>query len=205
MSNKPELKFKILIIGNTAVGKTSMLLKYTENRFPETYIATIGVEFKVKIIETDKYKIQLNIWDTAGQERFKSLTKSFYNHTNGIIYVYDITDYETFEGVKSWMNEAEPYGIHESILCGNKLDLADERKVKFDTLKEFGLKKKIEVLETSAKVGTNIDLAFKTLVDVIIKNKSHEELINEFGVQSQTITLNKSTKKTTHNKNCCKI
>ena len=115
MSNKPELKFKILIIGNSAVGKTSMLLKYTENRFPEAHIATIGVEFKVKIIETDKYKVQLNIWDTAGQERFKSLTKSFYNHTNGIIYVYDITNYETFEGVKNWMNEAEPYGIHESI------------------------------------------------------------------------------------------
>ncbi len=205
MSNKPELKFKILIIGNSAVGKTSMLLKYTENRFPEAHIATIGVEFKVKIIETDKYKVQLNIWDTAGQERFKSLTKSFYNHTNGIIYVYDITNYETFEGVKNWMNEAEPYGIHESILCGNKLDLEKDRQVKLDTLKEFGLKKKIEIMETSAKVGTNLKEAFEKLVDIIIKSKSHEELINEFGVKSSNITLGKSTKKTTNNKNCCKI
>ena len=202
--NKPELKFKILIIGNTAVGKTSMLLRYVENRFPESHMATIGLENKVKRIETDKYKIQLDIWDTAGQERFKSLTKSFYNHTNGIIYVYDITSYKTFEGVKNWMNDAEPYGIRNSILCGNKIDLEEYREVKIDTLKEFGLKNKMEVLETSAKNGTNLDQAFRKIVDIIIKSKSHEELINEFEVKSnQTLQLTKSFIKNQSSKNCC--
>ena len=186
MSNKPELKFKILIIGNSAVGKTSMLLKYTENRFPEAHIATIGVEFKVKIIETDKYKVQLNIWDTAGQERFKSLTKSFYNHTNGIIYVYDITDYETFEGVKSWMNEAEPYGIHESILCGNKLDLAEkgDRKVTVEEAEEKC--KEFDIIwggECSAKDFTVEDLKQQF-------EKYTREIFNKIGyniVRSKTV------------------
>jgi Ras-related protein Rab-1A len=202
--NKPELKFKILIIGNTAVGKTSMLLKYAENTFPESHMATIGVEFKDKKIETDKYKITLNIWDTAGQERFKSLTRSFFNNTNGIIFVYDITSQASFDGVKNWMKEAEPYGKFESILCGNKVDLAHLRVVKFDTLKEFGLKKKMEVFETSAKNGTHLEDAFRKLVDLIIKSKSHEELINEFEVKTtQTLTWGKSGKGYQNNKNCC--
>ena len=202
--NKPELKFKILIIGNTAVGKTSMLLKYTENRFIDSYMATIGVELKLKRLETDKYKIILNLCDTAGQERFKSLTKSFFNNTNGIIYVYDITKYDSFEEIKNWMKEAEPYGIHESILCGNKVDLEEFRQVKIDKLKEFGAKYRMEVFETSAKSGTNIDKVFRRIVDKIIESKTHEELINEFGVKSnQNLQLRKSSKKDKNNKKCC--
>jgi small GTP-binding protein len=81
MSNLQELKFKILIIGDSGVGKTSMLLKYVDNYFPDTHIATIGVEYKTKTIFKGKYKITLNIWDTAGQERFKSITKSFFSNT----------------------------------------------------------------------------------------------------------------------------
>ena len=201
--DKPELKFKILIIGNTAVGKTSMILKYVDNEFPEAHMATIGVEFKNKTIETNKYKVTLNIWDTAGQERFRSLTKSFFNNANGIIFVYDITKEETFEGVKNWMRETEPYKF-ESILCGNKLDLQGLRKVKYDTLKEFGLKKKMVVFETSAKTGQNLQEAFEKLADLIIKSKSHEELINEFGVKSgENLSLSKSNRNFQSNKSCC--
>ena len=138
----PELKFKILIIGDSAVGKTSMLLKYVDNYFPETHMATIGVEYKSKTINTPKYKINLNIWDTAGQERFKSITRSFFNNTNGIVFVYDITNKTSFEGVKNWIKDSEPYGRFQSVLCGNKLDLENKREVKNDTLKEYGMKKK---------------------------------------------------------------
>ena len=91
MSNTQELKFKILIIGDSGVGKTSMLLKYVENYFPDTHIATIGVEYKTKVMNRGKYKINLNIWDTAGQERFKSITKSFFSYSTGVVFVYDIT------------------------------------------------------------------------------------------------------------------
>ena len=202
---KPELKLKILIIGDTAVGKTSILLKYVDNFFPETHMATIGVEYKVKTITTDKYKITLNIWDTAGQERFRSITKSFFNNTNGIVFVYDITKKESFDGVKNWIKDSEPYAKFESILCGNKVDLEKKREVKIDTLKEFGLKKKMEVFETSAKNGTNIEQAFKKLIDLILKSRSEMELIGEFGVKSgQKLNLSKKTTNQKEGKLCCK-
>ena len=203
-SAKPELKFKILIIGDSAVGKTSMLLKYVDNFFPETHMATIGVEYKTKNIETSKYKVILHIWDTAGQERFKSITKSFFNNTNGIVFVYDITNKGSFDGVKNWIKDAEPYGKFESILCGNKIDLEKKRDVKIDTLKEFGLKKKIDVFETGAKTGVKINEAFEKLVDLIIKSKSHDELVRDFGVKSQNLNLTKQKKKTqSSGGNCC--
>ena len=189
-SAKPELKFKILIIGDSAVGKTSLLLKYVDNFFPETHMATIGVEYKTKNIETSKYKVILHLWDTAGQERFKSITKSFFNNANGIVFVYDITSKESFDGVKNWIKDAEPYGKFESILCGNKIDLEKKREVKIDSLKEYGLKKKIDVFETSAKTGVKVNDAFEKLVDLIIKSKSHDELVRDFGVKQGSSNLN---------------
>jgi len=205
-SAKPELKFKILIIGDSAVGKTSLLLKYVDNFFPETHMATIGVEYKTKNIETSKYKVILHLWDTAGQERFKSITKSFFNNANGIVFVYDITSKESFDGVKNWIKDAEPYGKFESILCGNKIDLEKKREVKIDSLKEYSLKKKIDVFETSAKTGAKVNEAFEKLVDLIIKSKSHDELVRDFGVKSGSSNLNltKSNKKKNQNGgNCC--
>mgnify|MGYP002523818221 CR=1 FL=1 len=106
-------------------------------------MATIGVEYKTKVIQTDKYKVNLNIWDTAGQERFKSITRSFFNNTNGIVFVYDITDKNSFDGVKNWIKDSEPYGKFKSVLCGNKVDLEGKRKIKFDQLKIYGFKKKM--------------------------------------------------------------
>ena len=202
----PELKFKILIIGDSIVGKTSMLLKYVDNRFPETHIATIGAEYKIKTLTTDKYKINLNIWDTAGQERFRAITKSFFNNANGIIFVYDITDKKTFDNVKNWIKDSEYYGQFESVLCGNKVDLEKEkRQVKFDTLKEFGLKKKMEVFETSAKDGTNLEQAFQKLADLIVKSKSEDDLIREFEVKSsQNLNLARRANSHKEGKICCK-
>ena len=190
--SKPELKFKLIIVGDQAVGKTCMLLKYVDNNFPETHLATIGVEYKNKTIETNKYKVNLQIWDTAGQERFKAITKSFFQNTNGIIFVYDITKRETFQGVKDWIKDSEIYGKYSRVLVGNKTDLNEQRKVKFDELKEFGLKKKIEVIETSAKNGTNINEVFQKVVDLLISSHTEEELLKEFASKGQDINLTKA-------------
>ena len=107
MTKKNDLTFKILILGDSNVGKTSLLLKFTDNIFNETYITTIGVEYKEKEITLDNIKYKLNIWDTAGQERFKSITKNFFKSADGIIFVYDITNKSTFDNIKNWLIEAE--------------------------------------------------------------------------------------------------
>jgi small GTP-binding protein len=201
----PELKLKLLLIGDTSVGKTSMILKYTDNKFPETHIATIGVEYKSKTIYTDKYKITLNIWDTSGQERFKSITKNFFRNTNGVLFVYDITSYKSFSNIKNWMKDSEMYEKFDSIICGNKVDLDSLREVQFETLKEFGLKQKIPYIETSAKDGVGINEAFKMITEQIIKGRSDEELKKEFGApQSEGFNLQKSQKKPKEGKKCCK-
>ena len=200
-----ELKLKLLLIGDTAVGKTCMILKYTDDKFPEAHISTIGVEYKSHILKTDKYKITLNIWDTSGQERFRSITKSFFTNTNGVLFVYDITNLKSFENVKNWIKDSEMFGKYDSILCGNKLDLNNKREVQFDTLKEYGIKQKMPVIETSAKEGTNIKEAFKMMVDQILKERSDEEIIHEFGVsQTENFTLQRNPKKQKEGNNGCK-
>ena len=208
MANKPnaQIRIKLLIIGDSAVGKTSMLLKYTDNFFPESHLATIGVEFKTKEVEYNGYKIELQIWDTAGQERFKSITKSFFRNANGIIFVYDITQKNSFKNVKDWIkdSEANDYGF-QRILVGNKIDLQNKREVLLEDAKEWADKKNLEVIEASAKTGANIDKAVMKLIDLILQNKTKEEIMNKFGVNEK-----KSTEKLTNNgeknkktKKCC--
>ena len=204
-NNLPEIKLKLLIIGDSNVGKTSMLLNYTDNYFPESHLATIGVEFKVKELYTDKYKIILQIWDTAGQERFRSITKSFFRNTNGIIFVYDITSRKSFKNVKDWIKDSELHDIgFEKILVGNKIDLNDKREVSLDELKEYGIKKKIDVIEASAKNKINVDETFQKIVDLILNNKKEEEILQKYGVKNtDDINLSKNKFQKKNAGNCC--
>ena len=203
-NNKPQIKLKLLIIGDSSVGKTSMLLSYTDNYFPESHLATIGVEYKVKEIQTDKYNISLQIWDTAGQERFRSITKSFFRNTNGIIFVYDITCRKSFQSVKEWIKDSELHDNgFEKILCGNKIDLKEKREVNFDELEEFGMKKKIEVMEISAKERININDAFQKIINLILSNKTDKEIIDEFGNKNNNNDINLDKNNTKKRKQGC--
>ncbi len=203
-NNKPQIKLKLLIIGDSSVGKTSMLLSYTDNYFPESHLATIGVEYKVKEIETNKFNISLQIWDTAGQERFRSITKSFFRNTNGIIFVYDVTCRKSFQSVKDWIKDSELHDTgSEKLLCGNKIDLKEKREVNFDELEEFGMKKKIEVMEISAKERIKIDDAFQKIIDIILSNKTDKEIIEEFGIKNNSNDINLEKSKTTKKKQGC--
>ena len=202
-NNLPEIKLKLLIIGDSNVGKTSMLLNYTDNYFPESHLATIGVEYKVKELTTDDYNITLQIWDTAGQERFRSITKSFFRNTNGIIFVYDVTCRKSFHSVKDWIKDSELHDSgFEKILVGNKIDLKDQREVNFEELKELGIKKRIDVMEVSAKERINIDEAFQKIVDLILTNKNKMEILGQFGISNTNdINLNKENSK--KKDSCC--
>ena len=203
-NNKPQIKLKLLIIGDSSVGKTSMLLSYTDNYFPESHLATIGVEYKVKEIVTDKFNISLQIWDTAGQERFRSITKSFFRNTNGIIFVYDVTCRKSFQSVKEWIKDSELHDNgFEKILCGNKIDLKEKREVNFDELEEFGMKKKIEVMEISARERINIDEAFQKIINLILSNKSDKEIIDEFGIKNNNNDINLDKNNTKKRKQGC--
>jgi len=167
--------FKLLLIGDSGVGKSSLLLRFADNTFTESFISTIGVDFKIRTIDIEGTTVKLQIWDTAGQERFRTITSSYYRGAHGIIVVYDITNAETFNNVQKWLQEIDRYAcenVHK-LLVGNKCDLVNERKVKFETAKEFADSYNLIFLETSAKNSTRVEESFIKMAQAI-KEKIEE-------------------------------
>lgn len=161
--------FKLLLIGDSGVGKSCLLLRFADHTYTESYISTIGVDFKIRTIELDGKTIKLQIWDTAGQERFRTITSSYYRGAHGIIVVYDVTDSESFNNVKQWLNEIDRYACEtvNKLLVGNKCDLVSKKAVNYETAKAFADKLDIPFLETSAKAATNVEKAFMTMASEI--------------------------------------
>jgi len=163
--NQYDYLFKLLLIGDSGVGKSSLLLRFADNTFTESFISTIGVDFKIRTIEIDGHTVKLQIWDTAGQERFRTITSSYYRGAHGIIVVYDTTNAETFNNVQKWLQEIERYAcetVHK-LLVGNKCDLVSERKVSSEDAREFADQLNLVFLETSAKDSTNVEEAFSKM------------------------------------------
>ncbi|CAD7960975.1 unnamed protein product [Amoebophrya sp. A25] len=161
-----EHLFKLLIIGDSGVGKSCLMLRFTEDTFNEKQLATIGVDFKVKYVTENGKRIKLALWDTAGQERFRTLTSSYYRGAQGIIFVYDVSEPETFENVRQWLHEADSYNKNVvKMLVANKVDLpAHERKVSSRQGEDFALENSMMYIETSAKTKIGIQQAFTELV-----------------------------------------
>lgn len=192
--------FKILIIGDSNVGKSSLLIRFVEDKFSESYISTIGVDFKINTIEIDDKKIKLQIWDTAGQERFRTITTSYYRGAHGIIIMYDITNYESFENIKQWLFEINKYAREEvnKILVGNKCDLKNKRVISKQAGKEYAEELGIEFIETSAKSSQNVDDAFFNMAKQIKNRMKHVPI--SLNNNSQTIS---TTISIPINKNSC--
>merc|ERR1719369_397181 len=176
MEEDPILtNLKILIIGESGVGKSSLLLRFTDDAFDPEISATIGVDFKVKVIDIDGNKIKLAIWDTAGQERFRTLTPSYYRGGQGAILVYDVTCRESFQKVEDWLTELETYSTSpdiKKILVGNKCDMEGERMVSRDEGKNFARRHQMMFIEASAKTKEGVQTAFEELVEKIIQTPS---------------------------------
>ena len=172
MSKNIDLQYKLLVLGESSVGKTSLLMRYAEDKFEST-VQTIGVDFKNKYIMFNNKRIQLELWDTAGQERFKGIAKNYFHAANGVILVFDITNKDSFNKLKYWIDEGKTNVGQDTeiIIAENKVDLEDERKVNKDSINEFGKKMGLEILETSAKTGQGVDEIFQRLVSRLYSNK----------------------------------
>eukprot|EP01132_Coremiostelium_polycephalum_P005404 gene5404-6741_t len=160
------------VIGDSGVGKSCMLLRFADNRFTDSYISTIGVDFCIRTIELDGKKIKLQIWDTAGQERFKTITTSYYRGAHGLIIVYDITNMDSFNSIKRWLIDVDRFASPSvlKLIVGNKCDLNSKRAVDLKTAKKYADELNIPIMETSAKDSTAIDEAFIRLASDIKKN-----------------------------------
>jgi Ras-related protein Rab-1A len=164
--------FKVLLIGDSSVGKTSVLLRYVDDKFNAEFQTTIGVDFKVSTVSVNNKQIKLQLWDTAGQDRFKNIVASYYRGAHGIILVYDITNQSSFSNVQRWYDEAQNY-LQKSvpkILIGNKSDLATMRQVRNEDGKALADRLGVEFLETSAKSSTNVRSTFETLTRSMMGN-----------------------------------
>jgi len=161
--------FKLLLIGNSAVGKSSLLLRFSDNIFNESFLPTIGVDFKIRTFDLNSKTVKLQIWDTAGQERFKTITSSYYKGAHGIIMTYDITDKQSFRDIDNWLAEVEKHASENvnKLLVGNKCDLEANRQVTYEEGKAYADQLGIKFIETSAKNSVNVDNAFFTMANEI--------------------------------------
>jgi len=193
-----DLLFKLLLIGDSGVGKTCVLFRFSDDAFNTTFISTIGIDFKIKTVELNGKKIKLQIWDTAGQERFHTITTSYYRGANGIMLVYDVTNQKSFDNISKWLRNIEEHASEdvEKMLLGNKCDMDDKRVIPKERGELIAKEHGIKFFETSAKCNINIETAFLSLAtDILNKTPSKEADTN----QGVNMTSNKSNS----SKNCC--
>lgn len=177
MAKAYDYLFKLLLIGDSGVGKTCVLFRFAEDQYNATFISTIGIDFKIRTIELDGKKIKLQIWDTAGQERFRTITTAYYRGAMGILLVYDITSEKSFDSIRNWIRNIEEHASAdvERMLIGNKCDMNDKRQVSKERGEKLAIEYGMKFMETSAKLNENIENAFFTLARDI-KAKTEKRL-----------------------------
>ena len=201
-----EMMVKVILIGDSGVGKTNIMSKFLKNKFMEESKATVGVEFGSKLFDLNGHKIKAQIWDTAGQEKYKSITGAYFKGSKGALVVYDITQKSTYESLEKWVNDLKSAGDPKItiILIGNKSDLEENRQVSKEQGEEKAKSFGCAFLETSALSGDNIDKAFNLMVKEIFEkfsNDSAEDSELESGFKGEDLKLDKVVDK--KKKKCC--
>ncbi len=194
---KLDFQYKILILGDATVGKTSILIRYIDDKFDADSLSTLGVDVRYKYVTINNKKIRMDIWDTAGQERFKNIAKNYFKNAHAIIFVFDVNKKSTSEKLKFWLDNANENVAKDTvkIIVGNKIDIEGKREVNTEQLKSLGEKYKMEVFETSAKTGQGISAIFTHLVTTLIKNPKIGAVIpdDESSNRKDSVRLNKGT------------
>ena len=203
---------QLLIIGDSSVGKTSILTRYSNGTFKEDYIATVGLDYYSKNEFLNGKTIHVKIWDTAGQERYKALTQGFFRNAQGVMIVYDVTNSESFENLKYWISSIQK-NIESNkisipvILLGNKIDVGDDREIKNEDAEKFAEENKYKYFETSAKTGEGIDDAVRELVNQVLSNLDKGNNIIGSRKERESVMLNnndnKGGEKEEKKKGCC--
>ena len=165
-------KIKVMVIGETRVGKTSLIKKYTKNTFGGVYLTTVGIDFQEKIINSEGKAVKVQIWDTAGQERFRNIAKNYFHTSDGFLLVYDITCKESFEKLNFWYEQIKLNAPEHTkcMVVGNKCDLEEKREVSKEEGDNFSKEQNIKFYETSAKEGINVNTIFQELSNEIVKD-----------------------------------
>lgn len=198
-SSEKKTKIKLLLLGDQAVGKSSLLMRYVENEFKLSIMGTAGMDVKKKIVKFGENEITVIIYDTAGQDRFRNIAKSQYKGSSGIFIIYDITDKKSFLSVANWIDSIKEHADEdvEILLVGNKIDMNEERKVTTDEGLELANKYSVAFIETSAKTAENVDNAFMTLITNAYKK------IRDSGNKTITVNTNSGIRKEKKKNKCC--
>ena len=201
MTEGSEFAFKILLLGDSSVGKTCFLKRYTENTFQDAYLSTIGLEFKYKLVTLeDGIIVKVQLWDTAGEERFRTIAKSYYKGAHGIVLIYDVTNRKTYENIRKWMNQIKDDSSSNIsiILVANKIDCENEyRQVTKEEGKTLAKSNNLPIFEASAKDNINVEESFKYLIEKINQN------ISNISVQTTTKLNIDNKNKKQEKKGCC--
>lgn len=170
MDESAAFKWKIVVIGDPSVGKTSLMLRFTQKKFRELYVPTVGVQVSRKIVEIDKIICSLNIWDIAGQQKFSNVRRLFYEGADAVVIVFDITEKQSFVNASTWYKDFLSLNDKElGVLLGNKVDLEEKRVILDDWGRILSGKMGFQYFETSAKTGKNIESVFSYLAKILLQ------------------------------------
>ncbi|KAL7313054.1 GTP-binding protein [Mucor circinelloides] len=196
---------KLLLIGDSGVGKSCLLLRFSDDSFTPSFITTIGIDFKIRTIELDGKRIKLQIWDTAGQERFRTITTAYYRGAMGILLVYDTTDERSFANVRNWFSNIEQHaseGVNK-ILIGNKCDMEDKRVITKDQGQNLANELGIRFMETSAKANIGVEEAFFDLARDIKKRLIDTQQAQQSRQREEVRLDQPSASKSSSSGGCC--
>ena len=197
-----DLKIRVMLIGDSNVGKTSIIKRYCNNQFSPSYISTVGIDFETKYLRLNGKIINLQIWDTAGQERYKVLAKNYYKNSDGFIIVYDITDKKSFNNVANWITQIKDSASEnvKCVLLGNKCDLEELRQVDINQGKDLANNYHLKFYETSAQKGNNIQKVFTDLVKGFLND---DNFVNDSERSSISTEQRNLRRARNQKKKCC--